>query len=111
MTLARSVPTLIAKHLCPWLTAWLAENGLPLEEVGCWAVHPGGPHILRAVEVCLSLSPDALAVSREVFAEFGNMSSPTVLFILDRLQRQKAKGPCVALGFGPGLAAEVVLFS
>jgi len=44
-----------------------------------------------------------------VFAEYGNMSSPTVLFILERLQSQGAARPCVALGFGPGLAVEAAL--
>jgi predicted naringenin-chalcone synthase len=47
--------------------------------------------------------------SREIFAEYGNMSSPTVLFILDHLRRQNAPRPCVALGFGPGLNAEAML--
>jgi predicted naringenin-chalcone synthase len=50
-------------------------------------------------------------VSRQVFAEFGNMSSPTVLFILDRLAQQGAPRPCVALGFGPGLVVEATLFA
>jgi len=45
-----------------------------------------------------------------VFAEYGNMSSPTVLFIVDRLRRRQAPRPCVALGFGPGLVAEAALF-
>ena len=109
MTLARSVPTLIARHLRPWLTAWLEKHGVALADIATWAVHPGGPHILTAVEECLCLPPDALAISREIFAEYGNMSSPTVLFILDRLRERRAKGPCVALGFGPGLVAEAAL--
>jgi len=46
-----------------------------------------------------------------VFAEYGNMSSPTVLFIVEQLQRRRAARPCVALGFGPGLAVEAALFS
>ena len=48
--------------------------------------------------------------SRGVFADYGNMSSPTVLFVLDRLRRENAPRPCVALGFGPGLVAEAALF-
>jgi predicted naringenin-chalcone synthase len=73
-------------------------------------VHPGGPRILTAVEEALSLSQEATAVSREVLAAYGNMSSPTVLFILERLRKRRLPRPCVALGFGPGLTAEAVLF-
>jgi len=50
-------------------------------------------------------------VSREVLAEFGNMSSPTILFILDRLRAADAPRPCLALAFGPGLVAEAVLIA
>jgi predicted naringenin-chalcone synthase len=50
------------------------------------------------------------AVSHEVLAEFGNMSSPTILFILERLRRRDAPRPCLAIGFGPGLSAEAALF-
>jgi predicted naringenin-chalcone synthase len=109
MTLAKSVPRLIATNVRPWLTAWLGSQGLALEDVATWAVHPGGPRILESVEEGLGLPGEALAVSREVFAACGNMSSPTVLFILDRLRSRAAPRPCVALGFGPGLMAEALL--
>ena len=110
MTLSRRVPGLIAGAVRPWLEGWLGDNGLSLAAVGSWAVHPGGPKILSAVEEGLDLPPDALAASRGTFADYGNMSSPTVLFVLDRLRRAGAPRPCVALGFGPGLVAEAVLF-
>jgi predicted naringenin-chalcone synthase len=110
MTLSRGVPGKIAESLKPWLTGWLARNELTVDDVGTWAVHPGGPKILSAVEEGLGLPPDALAVSRGVLADYGNMSSPTILFILDRLRRADAPRPCVALGFGPGLVAEATLF-
>lgn len=110
MTLGRKVPDLIARHLRPWLQAWLAREGLTVETVGSWAVHPGGPRILSATAEALGLTPEAMAPSRAVLAEYGNMSSPTLLFILDRLRRTGTALPCVALGFGPGLAAEAVLF-
>jgi predicted naringenin-chalcone synthase len=50
-------------------------------------------------------------LSRQVLAECGNMSSPTVLFVLDRLSAEGAEGPCVMLGFGPGLAVEAALLT
>ena len=109
MTLSKQVPGLIARYLRPWLEAWLAGQDLALEDVQSWAIHPGGPRILSAVEEGLNLSREAAAASRDVFREHGNMSSPTILFILDRLRRQNAKRPCVALGFGPGLMAEAAL--
>jgi predicted naringenin-chalcone synthase len=110
MTLSPRVPDLIAAHLRPWLEQWLGQHGLGLERVASWAVHPGGPRILSAVEKALGLPREATAVSREVLAACGNMSSPTVLFILDRLRERSAPRPCVALGFGPGLVAEAMLF-
>jgi predicted naringenin-chalcone synthase len=66
--------------------------------------------VLTDVERALGLSPEITAVSREVLGECGNMSSPTVLFLLDRLRRRDAARPCVALGFGPGLVVEAALF-
>lgn len=109
MTLSARVPDLIARHLRPWLTAWLAGHGLTLDQVQRWAVHPGGPRIVAAVEQALDLPAEATAVSREVLAECGNMSSPTLLFILDRLSGDAAPAPTVALAFGPGLMAEAAL--
>ena len=72
--------------------------------------HPGGPKILDAVEKSLSLTPADLEPSRTILAEHGNMSSPTLVFILDRLQRANSPRPCVALGFGPGMVVEAALF-
>jgi predicted naringenin-chalcone synthase len=109
MQVSPRVPGFIARGLRPWLTGWLAEQGLALNAIQSWAVHPGGPRILGAVEESLELSAQSLQVSREVLAECGNMSSPTVLFILDQLQRRSAPRPCLMLGFGPGLVAETAL--
>lgn len=109
MTLSRQIPRLIGKHLRPWLEAWLGQHGLKIDDVPSWAIHPGGPRILDAVEESLGLTAAQAAVSRAVFAEYGNMSSPTVLFILDRLRTLDAPRPCVMLGFGPGLVAEAAL--
>jgi predicted naringenin-chalcone synthase len=111
MTLSKQVPALIAENLRPWLERWLGSHGLEIAAIGCWAVHPGGPKILDAVHGALDLPLEATAAARAVFAEFGNMSSPTVLFILERLGRTRSRRPCVALGFGPGLAVEAALFT
>jgi predicted naringenin-chalcone synthase len=110
MGLSPRVPGTIAEHLRPWISRWLAAQGLDLPAVRSWAIHPGGPRILDVVEETLGLGPDFTRDSREVLEACGNMSSPTVLFILERLRRRDAPRPCVALGFGPGLAAETALF-
>jgi predicted naringenin-chalcone synthase len=110
MTLSKRVPALIAAHLRLWVESWLGEQGLGVADIASWAVHPGGPRILSAVEEALCLARTQTAAAREVFAAHGNMSSPTVLFILDLLRRRNAPRPCVALGFGPGLAVEAALF-
>ncbi len=111
MTLQARVPELIGEHLRPWLAAWLAEQGQPLESIRSWAVHPGGPRILSAVEASLQLPREATAASHEILSNYGNMSSPTVLFIIDRLRSSQAPRPCVALGFGPGMFAEAALMT
>ncbi len=110
MTLSRRVPGLIREHLRPWLESWLRGRGLHRQRVGSWAIHPGGPRILESIAEALELSDAQLAASREVFAAHGNMSSPTVLFIVEHLRGRLAPLPCVALGFGPGLVVEAALF-
>jgi predicted naringenin-chalcone synthase len=110
MSLSKKVPDLIAAHLRPWLTTWLAEHDLAIDKVPTWAIHPGGPRIIGAVEEALRLTREQTQDSHEVFAAHGNMSSPTILFILDRLMARRAPRLCVALGFGPGLAVEAALF-
>ena len=110
MTLSKQVPMLIEQELRPWLKDWLGSHGLVLDDIRSWAVHPGGPKILDGVAAALNLHADQLAESRAVLAEFGNMSSPTILFILERLRAEHAPCPCVALAFGPGLVVEAALF-
>ena len=110
MTLSARVAGHIAENLRTWLDGWLESLGLSVADVASWAIHPGGPRILDAVEAALGLPRSATSESRDVLANCGNMSSPTVLFILDRLRRRRAPRPCVSLAFGPGLAIEAALF-
>jgi predicted naringenin-chalcone synthase len=109
MTLSARVPELIETHLRAWTECWLEAHGLSLPDVASWAVHPGGPRILTSVQRALGLDPSHAAVSKEVLAEHGNMSSATVLFILERLKAVDAPRPCVAMAFGPGLVVEALL--
>jgi predicted naringenin-chalcone synthase len=109
MHLASTVPSLIEEWLPTFLSNWLAEHKLAVADIAGWSVHPGGPKILDAVQSSLNLAPESLAPSREILATCGNMSSPTVFFILQKLQRRNVKGHCVVLGFGPGLTVEAAL--
>jgi predicted naringenin-chalcone synthase len=111
MGLSSRVPEAVAGQLRPWLEQWLQPRGLGLADIATWAMHPGGPRILQVCGAALGLERHQLAVSQAVLQEHGNMSSATVLFILDRLRRAAAPGPCLALAFGPGLCAEVALLA
>lgn len=87
-------------------------DGAPADAIDLWAVHPGGRSVLDAVESALDLPPEALALSREVLRDNGNMSSATILFVLAAVLRQARPGQrgC-AMAFGPGLSAETFLFT
>lgn len=111
MTLSPAAPGMIRDRLGPWLGAWLDSCGLRLGDIGSWAIHPGGPRILTAVEDALGLTQSDTSPSRDVLRAHGNMSSPTILFILDRMRRANSNRPIVALGFGPGLAVEGTLLA
>jgi predicted naringenin-chalcone synthase len=81
------------------------------DDIQLWAVHPGGRSILDAVESGLELPDEALAASRAVLSSYGNMSSATVMFVLQRMMQQAQPGQrgC-AMSFGPGLTAETMRF-
>lgn len=81
-------------------------NGNPTREIDSWAVHGGGRSILDAVEKGLGISSEALANSRTILREKGNMSSATLMFSLERVLREPQIEQGVAIAFGPGLAAE-----
>ena len=103
--LSSLLPRLIAADVRPAIAPLLA--GRTPESAGFWAVHPGGSAILQAVERALELPASALAASRDVLRRFGNMSSPTIFFVLrDLLTETPAGADGIALAFGPGLTIE-----
>lgn len=110
MYVSSQLPALLRSAVGRWLEQWLRRGGWDVTSVASWAVHPGGPKILQAVAESLKLGPEALRASQQVLAQFGNMSSPSVLFVLDQLRQDSAPRPCVALAFGPGLTLEAALF-
>lgn len=96
---------------------WLRDNGdallgdRMLQDIALWAVHAGGRSILDAVQHGLGLPPDLLRHSRDVLRGFGNMSSATLVFVLDRILRSaQATGDGMAMAFGPGLTVETFAF-
>jgi len=109
MCLSPQVPHVIEASLRPWLTEQLARFSLSIRDVKSWAIHPGGPRILTATADSLSIDHSFLDPSRTILEECGNMSSPTVLFILQALRQQRNSLPCVMLAFGPGLTIEAAL--
>lgn len=108
MVLSAYVPGLIGANIRGIVGNLLEPAGIDADKVGAWAVHPGGRAILDQVERQMALGPAALAVSRGVLRDYGNMSSPTVLFVLARMLEEADPGPATtcALAFGPGLTVE-----
>jgi len=86
-------------------------GGVDSRAIDLWAVHPGGRTIVDAVERAFAIAPAALSLSRGILRDFGNMSSATLMFVLERLLstgRRQATG--CGMAFGPGLIAETMLF-
>jgi len=106
MELSGEVPIRLAEALADDNVAGVVTGGKAIE---AWAVHPGGRSIVDAVERGLALPPEKLAASRAVLHEFGNMSSATVIFVLQRLMTERPESG-IALAFGPGLAMEGLRF-
>jgi predicted naringenin-chalcone synthase len=106
MLLSGEVPGRIAAALQQEELRRRLLDGWSVGEVDAWAVHAGGRSILDAVERGLGLAPDKLAASRRVLADYGNMSSSTLMFVLRDLLDQPEAATGVAIAFGPGLAAE-----
>ncbi len=109
MVLSGGVPAAIQSALAEHAGEIL--GGAPTQAIDLWAVHPGGRTVLDAVERAFHLAPAALAPSREVLRRYGNMSSATVMFVIERMLRAKsgARTGC-GMAFGPGLIAETMLF-
>lgn len=106
MGLDAAAPGVVGRAVPAFVEGLLAAGGWERTQVEFWAVHPGGRAILEAVERALALPGTALAPARAVLREYGNMSSPTLLFVLDRILAQGRPGHGVALSFGPGLSLE-----
>ncbi|MDP4129002.1 MAG: type III polyketide synthase [Bacteroidota bacterium] len=112
MTLSNYVPGLIEEDFKNLVENALAKTRLPLDAVSDWCIHPGGRKILEAIEKSLGLPKEKLAAGYEVLNDFGNMSSPTILFVLDKLFKSFTSGDSHTVfgaAFGPGLTMETFI--
>lgn len=107
MNLSRKIPSLLREHIVSFGDMLL--NKIPAS-LCQWAIHPGGKAILEAVEKAYGLNEKQTQASWKVLENFGNMSSPTFLFVLDELRsRPSIHEQIIGLGFGPGLSIEGIL--
>ncbi|MCO5555270.1 hypothetical protein L7F22_008815 [Adiantum nelumboides] len=113
--LDRALPSIVSDHVasfCKDLIKGIPGDLVSLQNV-FWAVHPGGPAVLDAVERAAKLDSHQLQASRHILSKYGNVSASSVLFVLDELRKSKSLPPSpkwgVAIAFGPGITFEGVL--
>ncbi|WP_134699095.1 type III polyketide synthase [Ammoniphilus sp. YIM 78166] len=107
---SRDIPTIVKEKTAPDLQAFLAQQGVP--EPRHYIIHPGGRKVLEAYQDAFSLSPDKLSVSEQVLREHGNMSSCTVIHVLDHFlhhQRILPGETGLIAALGPGFSSEMLL--
>ena len=112
MYLSSYVPDVLAANICDFADKLLARNGLHHRDVKFWAIHPGSQRIVEYIQQQLELSDDQVQVSLDILRDYGNMSSATVMFILERLMQSGEPQPGdygVMMAFGPGLTMESML--
>jgi alkylresorcinol/alkylpyrone synthase len=106
--LRRTVPEFVNEELKPALTRILTRMQLSLADVGRFICHPGGAKVINAIETALALDQGTLDHERDVIAEYGNMSAPTVLFILERARKKGLPARSLLTALGPGFTASCV---
>jgi predicted naringenin-chalcone synthase len=113
MKLSSYVPDVIRKGIAELTYRFLSGNNLELKDIDFFAIHPGGKRILDEIESELGMEKSKNQYAREVLKNYGNMSSPTVLFVVKSLLsiiKKNDKGKIIlVMAFGPGLTIETVL--
>ena len=100
---SQDIPGIVRRDYSAALDRFLAANGLALDDIDGFAVHPGGAKVADALEVVFGLDPGGLTYSRDVLKNFGNMSAATVLFVLERiLAGDEPSGRILISSLGPG---------
>ena len=105
---AQAIPPFARKKLRPAMDQILAAQGLVAADVDRFVCHPGGVKVIEALEGALDLGQGALDAEREVMAEHGNMSAPTVLYVLNRVRARGLPPRSVLTALGPGFTASTV---
>jgi alkylresorcinol/alkylpyrone synthase len=104
----RSIPSFTLQNLAEAVHNALERAKISPSEVARFVCHPGGAKVVSAIEEALDLEKGTLAAERDVLRDFGNMSAPTVLFVLDRVIAAGAKGQMVLSALGPGFTASLL---
>jgi alkylresorcinol/alkylpyrone synthase len=106
--LRRTIPDFVSNELKPALTQILSRMRLSLADIGRFICHPGGAKVINAIEAALGLDQGSLDHERQVIADYGNMSAPTVLFILERALAGGLPPRSLMTALGPGFTASCV---
>ncbi len=112
IVLTTDLSDVIERELAAVVTSFLARQGLTVDDIGTWMGHPGGPKVIDAVQHSLKLPDSAVAVSRRSLAEVGNLSSASVLHVMEMTQAQCPHPPGsygMMIGLGPGVSVELIL--
>ncbi len=111
LVLDKRLPDSLRGRLKPLVDEFLTEHRLSFDQLSAFALHPGGRKVLDVAEEELGLSPALLEPSRSVLRDHGNMSSATILFVMERALRELGPGQvALGIGFGPGFAIELSLW-
>jgi len=106
MRLSSYVPKLLEYNIKPVINEILSKNQVTKEDIDIWAIHPGGRAIVENIQKAMDLSADDVEVSYEILREYGNMSSATIMFIMEKIFEKKKFGKMFSAAFGPGLTVE-----
>lgn len=105
LVLARDIPTFVTKDFAPFCDAFLEAQALEKSDLFEPACHPGGGRVVEALEAYFAPAIAGIPATREILRQYGNMSSPTVLFVLEQLILQKPDKPLLLTALGPGFTA------
>lgn len=109
---SRDIPAFINQFVRPEVDDFLAQHDLKIEDIRHFIFHPGGKKVIDAYKQALDLDEDSLRQTSGVIRDYGNMSSPTVLYVLERFMNGNCeKGYGLMLALGPGFCTEMVLLS
>jgi len=104
----RTIPEFVTTHLNRAVVQILARMQLTMADIARFICHPGGTKVVGALEIALALSQGTLDHERQVIADYGNMSSPTILFVLEQARMKGLPARSLLTALGPGFTASCV---